>query len=93
MSPRVRVLHALALDHLRRDEFAAAALVIRRLLLVLPPDHESRAAMLVTLAFAHLEAGDVEEAERVARHAIALDPKSALAAQQLRRAERAREAS
>lgn len=86
-------LHALALGQLRRDEFASAALTLRRLLMTIGPRHESRAGVLVTLAFAHLMAGDADEAARVARAAMTLDPTNGHARDQLRRAELARNAS
>jgi Flp pilus assembly protein TadD len=89
----ISALHALALEQLRSDDFSLAAKTIRRMLILLPPAHESRASLLITLAFAHFEAGDVEEAHRVATHATKLDPKNALAWQQVQRAERARKAS
>jgi Flp pilus assembly protein TadD len=91
--PSASALHALALTQLRNDEFVQAARTIRKLLLVLPPNHSSRPSMLTVLAFAHLEAGEVDEAQRVARHATTLDPENVLAWQQVRRAEEALKAS
>ena len=89
----VGALHELALGQLRDDEFVEAARTIRKLLLLLPHDHESRASLLTVLAFAHLGAGEVDEAHRVARHATTLDPTNMLAWQQVRRAERSLKAS
>lgn len=93
MRTSISALHARALAHLQDDEFALAARVIRRMLILLPPSHESRPSLLVTLAFAHHEAGEVDEARRVAEQATKLDPQNALAWQQVRRAERALKAS
>lgn len=93
MRTSISALHAWALAHLQDDEFALAARVIRRMLILLPPSHESRPSLLVTLAFAHHEAGEVDEARRVAEQATKLDPQNALAWQQVRRAERALKAS
>ena len=69
-------LHGQALQQLQHGDYGGAAVLLRRLLLHLPVNHEARADVLVVLAFAELEARSVEEALSVARHALTLAPRN-----------------
>jgi hypothetical protein len=87
--PSVVELHSRVLEHLRCSEYHMAARDLRTLLLRISATHEARLGLLVVLAFAHVEAGELAEGLRIAGHAVALAPNHVLARQQLTRARQA----